>query len=164
MRFFADGQQQAVIQAISAAEEVITHEQGRKAVIQAARSKVISRSDADAKARREMEGRIVQLADAAHVAFGKLGAEVESSVPGMKARTERSSVENEHSPGSCMSGAFLVHRGGSKEEMATAEFALLPQEPLVLVAQEKPEPQHDRFMKWLEEAVVVALAEWKKQL
>ena len=63
-----------------------------------------------------------------------------------------------------MSGAFLVHRGREKEEMATADFTLLPMDPLALVAEEVPELQRERFLSWLEEAVVVALAEWKKRL
>ena len=63
-----------------------------------------------------------------------------------------------------MSGAFLVHRDRADEEIATARFTLLPQEPLVFVAEEPSEPQRDRFLKWVDEAVVIALAEWKKRL
>jgi hypothetical protein len=62
---------------------------------------------------------------------------------------------------------FLVHRGRSKEErkqMTLAEFTLLPQDPLVLVSEEDAAPQRDRFLRWLDEAVVVGLAEWKRQL
>ncbi len=215
VRFFADCQQRAIIQALSVAEETITQERGRKAVLEAARTKVVARSESGAKGRKEMEKRISKLADAARDAFKVLAKEVQSAVPGVKTRTERSDTENEHywtkqivemakrrgywastresrawarlqiedggltdlvvvlhfvgnpSPGSCMSGMFLVHRGRSKEErkqMTLAEFTLLPQDPLVLVSEEDAAPQRDRFLRWLDEAVVVGLAEWKRQL
>lgn len=212
VRFFADCQQRAIIQAISTAEEAITQETGRNAIIEAARTKVAARAKTDADKRKEMAARISKLADAAHGVFGALATELQSSVRGVRTRTQRSDAENEYywtkqivemaklrrywpdrheprtwarlqiedggitdfvvvlhfvgnpSPGSCMSGAFLVHRGREREEMATAEFTLLPQEPLVLVAEEDPAPQKKRFLKWLDESIVVALAEWKKRL
>jgi len=215
VRFFSDCQQRAVIQALSVAEETITKDRGRKAVLEAARTKMVTRAESGAKAREEMEKRISTLADAARDAFKVLAEEIQSSVPGVKTRTARSDAENEHywtrqivemakrrgywastrearawaqlqiedggltdlvvvlhfvgnpSPGSCMSGMFLVHRGRSKEErreMALAEFTLLPQDPLVLVAEEEAAPQRERFLMWLDEAVVAGLAEWKRQL
>lgn len=213
--FFADCQQRAIIQALSVAEEAITQKQGRKAVLEAARAKVVTRAESGVAERREMEARISKLADAAREAFKALGVEIESSIPGVKTRTERSDSENQHywtkqivdmakrrgywastreprawarlqiedggltdvvvvlhfvgnpSPGSCMSGVFLLHRGKSKEErqeVGLAEFTLLPQEPLVLLAEEEEPTQRDRFLVWLDDAVVVALAEWKRQL
>lgn len=209
--FFALCQQRAIIQAISAAEETISRDQGRKAVIAAAKSKVASRTKTDAKERKEMKQRISHLAGCAEDAFKSLAIEI-GSVPGVRAQTERSGVENEHywtkqivemaklrgywastheprawarlrirdggvtdlvvvlhfvgnpSPGCCMSGAFLVHREKASEEVAIAEFTLLPQEPLLLVAEENDAPQRERFVKWLDEAIVVALAEWKRRL
>ena len=63
-----------------------------------------------------------------------------------------------------MAGAFLVHRDSPKEEMATAVFTLLPQEPLLLAAEEDEARQATRFREWLDESVNVALAEWQKRL
>lgn len=39
-----------------------------------------------------------------------------------------------------------------------------PARPLVLVAEEEIEPQRERFLKWVDEVVVIALSEWKKKL
>ena len=96
VRFFADCQQRAIIQAISAAEEAIFLERGRKAVIAAARSKVASRHEVDAKERMEMQERVSSLANATQSAFDTLAAEVQASVPGVHTRTWRSNKENEH--------------------------------------------------------------------
>lgn len=68
------------------------------------------------------------------------------------------------SPGSCMCGAFLLHRERAIKDIAAARFTLLPQDPLLLVAEELSVPQRARFLRWLDEAVLVALAEWKKHL
>lgn len=215
VRFFADCQQRAIVQAVSVAEETIAQGRGRKALIEAAKAKVLARADSGAKEREEMASRISALADDARVAFKQIADEIESTVPGVKARTARSKADNEHywtkqivemarrrqywaskneprawarlqmedggltdlvvvlhfvgnpSPGSCMSGAFLQHRGRSKQEkkdMAAAEFTLLPQEPLVLAVEEDVAAQRERFLRWLDDAVDIALAEWKKQL
>ena len=96
VRFFADCQQRAIIQAISVAEDTITHERGRKALIEAAKAKVVARAQGDAQGRTEMESRISMLADAAHDAFKVIAAEIQSTVPGVKTRTRRSDTENEH--------------------------------------------------------------------
>ena len=209
---FGECQKRAIIQAISAAENVITQTTGRRAAIEAARVKVIARGHADADKRNEMTGRIGALADVARGVLTTVADEIRAAVPGVRTRTGRSEAINAHywtkqivemararrywadireprawarlrledggitdlvialhfvgnpSPGSCMSGAFLVHRERADEEMATAGFTLLPQEPLVLVAEEQVDPQRDRFLKWLDEVVVIALAEWKKRL
>lgn len=209
---FGECAKRAIIQAISAAEDVISRTSGRKAAIEAARVKVMARGQADADKREEMASRIAALADAARVVFATVADEIRMSVPGVRARTNRSDATNAQywtkqivdmararrywadtreprawarlqledggitdliialhfvgnpSPGSCMSGAFLVRRDRADEEMATAGFTLLPQEPLVLVAEEEIEPQRERFLKWVDEVVVIALAEWKKRL
>jgi Fic family protein len=212
VRFFTECQQRAIIQAISAAEEVIGFESERKAVLAAARSKVAARLKIDADKRKMMAGRITDLADRAIEVLKRVAAEVEDSVPGVRTRTKRSEISDEHywtkqiiemakkrrywadtreprawtrlqledggltdlivvlhfvgnpSPGSCMTGAFLVHRDKVSDEMASASFTLLPQEPLLFVAEENVGPQRKRFLKWLDEAIVTALAEWKKRL
>jgi hypothetical protein len=209
---FGSCEKRAIIQAISAAEDVIARTSGRAAAIEAARAKVMARQHADADKRLAMAGRITALADAANAVFGTIAGEVRKSVPGVQARNMRSDATNAHfwtkqvvdmararrywadtreprawarlqledggitdlvvalhfvgnpSPGSCMSGAFVVHRDRADEPMATAGFTLLPQEPLVLVAEEEEEPQRERFLRWVDEVVVIALAEWRKRL
>jgi hypothetical protein len=211
-KLFAECEQRAIIQALSAAEEVITRVEGRKAAIAAARSKVMARARADTDKRKVMAARISLLAEAADAVFKTVANEVKASVPGIQTETRRSDSSNEHywtrqivemarargywadtreprawagmqledggltdlivvlhfvgnpSPGSCLCGAFLLHRDRTDEEMATASFTLLPQEPLVLVAEEESAPQSERFLEWVDEAVVIALAEWKKRL
>lgn len=68
------------------------------------------------------------------------------------------------SPGSCMTAAFLEHREGKHDEMPRSTFTLLPQEPVLLAPDEDEQLQQRRFLRWLDEAVVVALAEWRKRL
>lgn len=212
VHFFAECQQRAIIQAISVAEEALVRTSGRQAAIAAARSKVLSRAQAEASSRTEMARRIDALSNAAHGVFKSVAAEVTPAVPGVTTRTAVSDVDNAHywtrqivemakarrywadtrehrawarlqlqdggitdlvvtlhfvgnpSPGSCMSGAFLVHRDRADEAIATASFTLLPQEPLVFIAEEDVEAQRKRFLTWLEEVVVVALSEWKLRL
>ncbi len=212
VKLFGECEKRSIIQALSAAEDVIARTSGRKAAIEGARQKVLRRGQADADKRKEMATRISALADAAHGVLKTIAGEIAAAVPRVKARTKRSDATNAHywtkqivemakarrywadvheprawarlqledggitdlivvlhfvgnpSPGSCMSGAFLVHRDRADEDISTASFTLLPQDPLVLVAEEETEPQRERFLTWVDEAVVVAIAEWKKRL
>jgi Fic family protein len=212
IQFFAECEQRAIIQAISVAEEALVRVRGRQAAIEAARTKVLSRAQAEVNQRSAMAKRIDALAAAAHSVFESVAAEVQAAVPGVTTRTALSDGINAHywtrqivdmakarrywadmrehrawsrlqladggvtdlvvtlhfvgnpSPGSCMSGAFLVHRDRADEPIATAGFTLLPQEPLVFVAEEDSEAQRERFLRWLDDVIVVALSEWKKRL
>ncbi len=212
VQLFAECQERAIVQAVSMADDAIAREGGKQALIEAARAKVASRAATGAAKRHEMAERISGLADDARSAMAGVGKEIEGSVPGVSARTERSTPENAHywtkqivdlaksrgywadrreprawarlqladggitdvvvslhfvgnpSPGTCMSGAFLVHRSRGGESVADATFTLLPQETLVLAAEEDESRQRERFAKWVDETILIALAEWKKQL
>jgi Fic family protein len=215
---FAECQEQAILRAVSEADIALEELGTLKSVLEAARDKVDRRHRADVEKRKAMAARIDGFATSARDAFKKVASEVMKSVPGVKARTERSTIDNEHywrrqiielartrkyfadlreprfwarlqiedggltdlvvvihfvgnpSPGSCAVAAFLVHRdrvspGATEASSASeAETVFLPGASMLLASEEPESAQRRRFERWLNQAVVVGLAEWKRRL
>ena len=68
------------------------------------------------------------------------------------------------SPGSCIAGAFLFLRDIDGHDTQEAETVFLPSNPLFLTVEEDESAQQSRFRKWLDEVILIGLAEWKKRL
>ncbi len=68
------------------------------------------------------------------------------------------------SPGSSVSGAFLIHRDSREHDVTAGETVYLSSNPLLLTLDEDAAAQEKRFREWLSHVVLLGLAEWKKQL
>jgi len=69
------------------------------------------------------------------------------------------------SPGVCVSAMFLEHRDQSDpKELSEVGLVDLGVEPLLLAADEDERAQRERFLKWLADGQIRALAQWTKYL